>query len=318
MKVGIALLNWNTTPDTLECLASLERMRVQPWKIAVLDNASSPDSLRGLLRFTRRRKKVVVLREVRNTGFAVGNNIAIQNLLDSGADFVWVLNNDTVVDKDCLGALLGESRKVSGLGCMGAYIYRYPNPFEAWYSGAIYNPWTLSVRHDERYFTGDHSREVDSLTGCSMFFPRPALEKVGLFDPAYFAYSEDVDWCLRAKRAGLKLWYCPSAILGHKVSASFGKRKKRLLLGRTTASQHYLIHRNQFYVIRKNAQNPFQRITATLYWLLNSTLIFFASLLLLRFDKTQAILNATLHGLGDPLAEMAKKPNLLNGVRLGN
>lgn len=316
MKTGVALLNWNNTKDSIDCLASLKRLHVKPWKVAVLDNGSSKDSLTNLTRYCRRWKTVDVLTEARNTGFAVGNNILIRYLLKLGAEAIWILNNDTVVEENCLGVLQEQARHFSRLGCLGAYIYKFPNQKDPWYAGSTFNPWIFSADHKTKYSPPSPPSEVDFITGCSMFVPRRAFKEIGQFDPMYFAYSEDFDWCLRAKNAGLKLIYCPEAIVGHKVSSSINKNNQVFSGGKTSPAQQYLTNRNHFYVVRKHLKSPLKKSIALIYWLMKTLFLMGGTLLLCRFDKSKAIFKSIIHGLGDTINDRSEKKFLLNGVRL--
>ena len=104
-SVAIILVNWNGKKDTLFCLASLSKFKVQSLKlkVVVVDNGSTDNSVEVI------RKKfsdIEVVETGRNLGFTGGNNIGIHRALEWGADYVWLLNNDTVVDNNALAALL--------------------------------------------------------------------------------------------------------------------------------------------------------------------------------------------------------------------
>lgn len=116
-NIGVVLLNWNTPDLTLACLDSLARSTVRPWRIVVIDNASSGDDVEQI---TVAYPDVHLIRNDDNRGYAEGNNQGFERLLDAGADAVWVLNNDTEVAPDCLEKLIDVLAKSEGRGRDGA------------------------------------------------------------------------------------------------------------------------------------------------------------------------------------------------------
>lgn len=155
-----------------------------------------------------------------NLGFARGFNIGLRYALDAGADFVLVLNNDTLVAPDMLEPLVTAAMP-SHVGITAPVIFFASDPGRIWSAGAGRNPWTLDL-------TGNHGRamslvsnvEREFVSGCAMLIKRVVLEQVGLFDERFFMYYEDSDYCLRVRRAGFSIWVVPLAQMWHKVSLS--------------------------------------------------------------------------------------------------
>jgi len=261
-KVGVVLVNWNGGDLTIPCVESLLEMTYQPWQIVVFDNASTDGSAEAIERSI---PQVNLMRSDENLGFTGANNAGIRKLLADGADYVWILNNDTLVEPTCLEHLVRVVESVAGIAAVGAKILYADPPHAIWYAGARHNPVTFNAPHDgvgrPGAFGPKDPVQVDFVTGCSMLIPRQALAQVGLFDEQFFAYAEDYDWCLRAQQRGLLLMYVPQAVLYHKVSASIRRNTLGQSQGTASARGHYLVTRNFLWVVRKHAK-PWQTITA--------------------------------------------------------
>lgn len=297
-RVGVVLLNWNGGVDTLPCIGSLMRGMVKPWRIVVVDNAStdtSPDDI------ARAFPDVHLIRNVTNIGFASGNNVGIRALLDAGAEFVWVLNNDTEVAPDCLERLLNALERDPGIGAISAKILYADPPDRIWYAGGTWNPLTMQTGHRGQNETDrgqyDQAGDTPFLSGCCMLMRASALERVGLFADEFFIYMEDTDWCLRAARLGVRMRYEPSARLFHKVSAAMKRNTLGSAGGRFSARFIYLTTRNQCWVIRRHARDFAQRAGALARLLPGWLRTFGITLLLGRWTKTSALIQGMAAGL---------------------
>ena len=295
--VGVVLLNWNGAELTIACLESLLHGYLVPEQIVVVDNASTDGSVELI---ATRFNQVHIIKNAENLGFAGGNNIGIQYLKKDNIDFIWVLNNDTEVDKNCLGELvkfMTDEPDISG--CCGKILYDNPHD-KIWYAGSTLNAFLLTAHHRGALETDNGQYNQPGLTpfitGCSMFVRRSAWESVGGFDESFFAYAEDFDWCLRARNSGLKLAYAPNAVVYHKVSISFRKTDIPNE-GYTTPLMIKLSHRNRLFIIRKYARSLLQKtICSAMFcsWVLYYT----AGLLVLRrYRKLRALWSGIYEGL---------------------
>ena len=250
MKVGVALLNWNQYEDTAKCLLSLRQSQRRPDRILVFDNGSADGSAE---RLKREFPEIEVAFGGENHGFAEGNNRAAKRLLDAGMDLVWILNNDTEVPSDCLGTLVRAMEEDSGIGAVGAKIWFMDASRPLCYAGASFNPWTFNARFrglrqaDAGQF--DVPEDVDVLSGCCMLVRAETIRRVGLFHPAFFAYSEDVEWSLRARKAGVRLRYEPRAALWHKMFGA-SRRDGQRAVPKSTPKVEHLLARNRFVLVR--------------------------------------------------------------------
>ncbi len=236
-RVYIIVLNYKRRDDTLECLGSLFRMDYPNYKVLVVDNASS-DGTADAVREAY--PDAEALENETNLMYAGGNNEGIKLALARGAEWILLLNNDTVVDSRLLPEMLKAADMRPDAGVIGPTIYYYSSKGRAretiWYAGGIVKLWMGLTAHRgiREEDTGRYGRieETDYVTGCAMLISRACFEKVGLLDTSYGMYAEDVDFSLRARRAGFGLVFAPGGRVWHKISMStggeFSLRKIRL------------------------------------------------------------------------------------------
>lgn len=221
--VYVIILNWNGEEDTLQCLRSLQEMDYPRYHALVVDNASedgSPEAIRAAF------PAVELLVNPRNLGFAAGNNEGIRHALQRGADYVFLLNNDTLVERTVLAELVRACQADPQVGLASPKVCYLDRPRVIYYAGARRGWLPLLPRligtGEEDHGQYPQVQEVDYVWGQAMFIRRGALERVGLLDPRFFMYYEDIDYCLRAKQAGYKIVCVPAAAVWHKVAAGTG------------------------------------------------------------------------------------------------
>lgn len=235
--VAVIIVNWNGKDDTIACLESMTRLTTYNVQLTtiVVDNGSQDGSV-TLIRTCF--PHVTVIDNQKNLGFTGGNNVGIRWALDHGTDFVWLLNNDTIVDKNALSALvavLDNNRD----GIAGSKIYFFPGREYhkerysgkdrgrvIWYAGGCIDWENMYATHrgvdevDRGQY--DTQKPTQFVTGCSMMVKREVFENIGLLDEKFFMYLEDLDFCLRAKRAGFQLLYVPTSVIWHVNAGSSG------------------------------------------------------------------------------------------------
>jgi len=221
--IYVIVLNWNGEKVIAPCLASLARVREPALKIIVVDNAStdrSPEIVR------REFPGVELIVNERNLLFAAGNNVGLERSMAAGARFALLLNNDTEVDPEFASRMASALERDPRVGIVGPKILYDDDPKRIWYGGGDFYPLIGVPRHVSiRKLDGsvpERAGETGYVSGCAMLIRREVIEEIGLLDPAYRMYCEDVDFCLRARRAGWRCWYEPSAVIRHKVSSSSG------------------------------------------------------------------------------------------------
>ena len=229
--VYLVVLNWNGLEDTIACLESCRAISYPRLRVLVVDNGSVDGSQAAI---RERFPDVELIETGRNLGFAGGNNVGIRRALEQGADYVLLLNNDTLVDRGFVDALVRTARSDPAIGMLCSKIYRVDPPDVLWYAGGYMIEWLGWGRH-----RGDGVRDVGQFetleeinrpTGCSLMVTRALCERVGLLGEEYFLYAEDLDWGLRARRAGFKVVYDPGSRVWHKVSRSTSGSRSGVVL----------------------------------------------------------------------------------------
>lgn len=219
MKLSVVILNWNGKKDTLACLDSLQKTEAPPFNTIVVDNGSHDDSVAAI---SKEFPSVTLLQTGKNLGYAGGNNVGIEYALEQGADLVLLLNNDTLVDRHFITALLQVSEEKNA-GIFGAYPLRMTHPDKLDHLGGRWNAETATFDlvglEATKGFRTD--QPLDYVCGCSILIRRQVFETIGMLEPTFFLFWEEADFCVRAKKAGFGIDICYEAELLHKVSASF-------------------------------------------------------------------------------------------------
>lgn len=214
--VYIIILNWNGKNILQDCLSSVKKLKYPNYKILVVDNNSTDNSIQFL-----KNTEIELIINKKNYGFTKGNNIGIQYALKKGADYICLLNNDTEVDSLWLTNLVNEAEQDETIGALSSKILFSWNKNLINSTGHMMNlrgnTWDIGIgRIDTPRF--NIKKEVISICGAAYFVKAKVLKEIGLFDSKYFAYYEDVDLSLRILKAGYRLVYIPSAIVYHKFS----------------------------------------------------------------------------------------------------
>ena len=251
-EIAVIVLNWNGKEDTLECLQSLQEQENVDFDIIVVDNGSEEDSVKVI---REEFPAVQIIESGKNLGYAEGNNVGMRYALNHGAQFVFVLNNDTVLDKLCLYYLVEDLKQHPKAAAVGPEIYYYVEPTIIYFAGGKISKTGqtfhigIGEKDSKKY---NISCETEWLTGCAILFRSEALERIGFFETSFFLLFEDTDWCLRARKSGYILRFVHRAKLWHKVSSSFGENWSLLFF--------YYFSRNNMLWIKRNfrvASRPF-------------------------------------------------------------
>jgi len=220
-KVFVIVLNWNGKEDTLDCLQSLRSTAYDNYTVVLVDNGSEDDSVAAV---REKFPEVELVLTGKNLGFAGGNNVGIEYAIKAGADYVFLINNDTTVHPDYLKELVLVAESDAKIGAVGSKIYYHGEPERIWFAGGKINWLKNKGEHigldeiDKGQF--DDTKEVGYLTGCALLVKREVVEKVGVLEDDYFLYYEDADYSLRIQNAGYKTMYAPKSKIYHKVSRS--------------------------------------------------------------------------------------------------
>ncbi|HTS20169.1 MAG TPA: glycosyltransferase family 2 protein [Casimicrobiaceae bacterium] len=247
--VWIIVLNWNGLADTLACLESLRRLRYEHHRVVVVDNGSTDGSVEAL-RGRAAELEIELIDAGRNLGYAGGNNVGIRRALDGGADFILVLNNDTVVDPGLLDELLAAAERNPTAGCFGPWILYLSDPERIWFSGSAWDAdaGAFTARGKGKLASELSADGVDTayVCGAALFVRARVPREIGLFDERFFLVYEDSDWCFRARRAGWSCMMVPGARVWHRIGTSFGSEASPL--------RTYFSTRNKLLWAEKNAR----------------------------------------------------------------
>lgn len=240
-KVFIIILSYNGGEDTLNCLRSLMREKFKGmWvEILVVDNGSTDGSLE-MIEKIKKNEKIKIIKNKRNLGFAAGMNVGVREALNHGAEAVLLLNQDTIVNSGFLKPLLENPADIV------APVIKFKREGKWFYDfGGKVDWWLGRPRHLEsntQYAIRDRERKkMGYVSGCAVLIKRPVLEAIGLLDESFFLYFEDVDFCLRARRAGFKIAVEPKSVIVHKLAE---KKKKPL-------KQHLQLLKSNFIFISR-------------------------------------------------------------------
>jgi len=266
-EVSIIILNWNGWRDTIECLESIFQSNYPYYNVIVVDNASDDESINKIKEYCNGEikidspffeyksdikpievlehrfnqdnnqksllKKIILIKNRYNEGFAEGNNIGIRYALDNlNSDYIMLLNNDTVVDKDFLVEMLQISENDNKIGITGPKIYYYDEPNLIWFGrGKI--SWKFCRGLNTGYNEIDRGQydeiaRMEYASGCAFLIKKEVIEKIGLLDKRFFLYFEEIDWTLRATKLGYKTIFVPKGKIWHKISKSGGGIKGKI------------------------------------------------------------------------------------------
>jgi hypothetical protein len=291
-KVYIILVNYRNYPDTIECLQSILHSNCADYQIVLIDNSLDDISSEKIIdwcnngidhietlfpelvyplidkpisyKFYRQEEfsalaaesdqKLLLIR-AENRGFAAANNIALNYILKFADDssFAWVLNNDTIIEKDTIKNLVAFYDNNDLNYIIGCKLMFYNNWNTLQAIAGSYNKWLGAHKHigegeidngqyDDFKFNGDNY-----IVGASMFLPKLFLNSAGLMCEDYFLYYEELDWIIRARRAGFKCAVQPLAIVYHKEGASITNNRQN----KDTSLAEYYSMTNRVRFIKK-------------------------------------------------------------------
>ena len=238
--LSITICSWNTIEDLRACLASLRAVKDEAsFEVIIVDNASTDGSAQMVAdEFSEFR----LFTQAENLGFTGGHNLAIAQ---RKGEHALPLNSDTIVHPGALRDLLAYLDSHPEVGILGPKLLnpdgslqfscrRFPNPTAALFRNTPLGKLFPNNRFTREYlmqdWNHDEPREVDWVSGAAMLVHGEVIRKIGAFDPGYFMYCEDVDWCWRTWEAGYKVMYLPSAVITHAIGRSTDKVANKMIV----------------------------------------------------------------------------------------
>lgn len=216
------VVNWNGWRDTLACLRTLACQTCQPLQVIVVDNGSTDDSVAQLEAWIGLERSCPttfsLLRSSSNLGFARGANLGIRQALEQGAEFVWLLNNDTECPPDTLRKLVSTATLQPDAGVVGTVLFYHSDPsqVQAWGGGRV-SRWWGTASH---YLRPTRLQQDSYVTFASVLIRAEVLQQLDLLHEGYFMYYDDSDFCLRLAKTQWGLAVAADTAVLHKESAS--------------------------------------------------------------------------------------------------
>ena len=209
-KIFVVILNFNGASTLPACLTSVFQSDYPNFEIIVVDNDSKDGSFeQAKSNFSR----LYLIKNSKNLGFSQGNNVGIRYALEKFTDYVFLLNNDAIIEKGTLSLLEKTARENSTVGIISPLIMEGDNK-NIWFAGGEIQWNKMRSRHltipaSELPYSSEY------LSGCAMLINKAVFQKIGLFDERFFLYYEDADFSLRAKKANFDLLIDPSIRIKH-------------------------------------------------------------------------------------------------------
>lgn len=209
-KVFVVILNYNGIETLNNCLTSVFKSDYNNYEVVLVDNDSKDGSFeKARQNFSR----CHFIKNSANAGFGQGNNVGIRFALEKFADYVFLLNNDALLESDTLTSLVKSAKNHPGAGILSPLIQK-PNNAGIWFAGGTIDFKKMRTQHLFKAKSGE-AYPSQYLSGCAMLISKETFKKIGLFDERYFLYYEDADLSFRARQAGFELLVVPDACVTH-------------------------------------------------------------------------------------------------------
>ncbi len=246
-KVSIIIVNWNGELILKDCLTSLSTLNYKNWELIIVDNASKDNSLEIIEKFRPKKVKTELIINKDNLGFVGGNNQAIKI---ADGKYILLLNSDTKIKPDLLSQLVFKMESDSGIGVIQPKILMMDNPKYLDNAGSFITQigflrhWGFQKKDSNEF---NHEVEIFAAKGACMIIRKDLIDKIGLFDPDFFMYFEESDFCWRAWLTGYKVLYFPKTFIYHKVGFSIKRQN--------VSELNYHYYKNRIASLIKNFDN---------------------------------------------------------------
>lgn len=228
-KISVILVNYNGKEYNDKCIMSILSSSIgEQLQIVVVDNASTDDSLKQLHEHWDDNAHVSIIELEDNYGFSKANNAGIEWSITQGINYFCLLNNDTEIETDAIEKML-EVHKETGHIVVPKILHDDRRDI-IWcaggeFSSVIRKPKQRGCNQPDKGIF-DQSGTCGFANGCCLLLSKDIIDKIGFLDERFFLYYEDTEYSLRAYENGVGIWYCPSAIVYHKVNGSTGGNEK--------------------------------------------------------------------------------------------
>lgn len=245
LKIAVIVLGRNGQEYLPDCLSSLLKQNCSfvACQIMVVDNGSSDGSVEFV---EQNYPAVFLIKNATNLGFAAGNNIGMKWALENNFDYIVLLNQDTVVDPAWLSELVKIAESDQRIGAIQARLMLYSKKDEVNSLGNAIHflGFGFSAGGYQKFDNNSEPKEITYPSGAAVLFRAQVLREVGLFNPDFFMYHEDLDLGWRVRLAGYKIFLAPKAVVYHKYEFSRSMKK------------YYYMERNRYITILQNYRWP--------------------------------------------------------------
>lgn len=303
--VSVVVLNWNGKKHLRNCLTSLSYVTYRPLEIIVVDN-NSFDGSQNLVK--KEFPTVRLIENKKNLGYSAGNNIGISQ---SKGEYVFILNNDTKVEKGFLQTLISDMEADSSVACVQPKLvygqnHEILNAVGSFFtsSGFLYH---YGYRKSTKLAQYQNKLFIYSAKGAAMLLRKSALKKVGLFDEDFFIFFEETDLCHRLWLRGFKVMYEPKSVVYHFEAVDTGRQ-----MGDYT--RNFLSLRNRICSYLKNLEAlNIIRVFSILLIIYGASFVYYS--LHLRFDLSLAVPASILWNIWQLPKTLKKRYNIQNKIR---
>ncbi|MFZ4648188.1 MAG: glycosyltransferase family 2 protein [Patescibacteria group bacterium] len=242
MTITAIILNYKNYKDVCACIASLENQVIPTnfnLQILIIDNNSEDGCTEKLQKKFPNHQFIF---NKKNLGFSKGVNQGI-DFCSKESDYFLLVNNDAELEKNCLGSLIESS---ANKYLTGPVIFYKNEPRLVWQGGGFFSKLKMNISVPDKNQTlfSKSLQEVDYLSGCILLIPKNLIESIGKFDEKFFFYGEDLDYCLRAKKYGLKVIYNPNAQSWHNIKRAAVSRTSPFVLENLAVSYQLIIKKH--------------------------------------------------------------------------
>jgi GT2 family glycosyltransferase len=244
--VFVIVINYNGSKYLRTCFSSLEKQTYRNYRIVMLDNASTDSSAE----FTAKNfPKVSIIQTKENFGFAKGNNLAIKSALDQGADYIFLVNNDTEAEPNLLEKLVSAAESEESIGILGPAVFDLETKDSVLEMGMTVDKfgYPLALKSPS-----EKNARVFFISGCAMMVKSELFRKIGLFDEKYFMFAEDLDLCWRGRLSGYKIIVVEAAKIYHASGGSILGGNIKGASYKTNVKRIFLREKNTIRTLIKN------------------------------------------------------------------
>lgn len=250
--IAVVVCNYNKCDFVVKCIESLLEQTIKDFDIYIVDNASTDGSVCTINK--RFGTSVKLIQNEMNLGGSGGFNTGIRCVLERGYKYIILLDNDVILDANCISQLVVDMERNLEIGIMGAKILKmdYPDVIQEFGPIVNFETMTFELSHGGEKDSDilPHLQDCDYVPACALIVRKEIVEKIGCMPEENFIYYDDITWCVRAKYAGYRVVANSKAMVWHKGGAGINP---------TTFSNYYLTrNKTNFFLTYMNSDGVTQ------------------------------------------------------------